>query len=433
MATVEAQGNSAAYQQFAELLRKLHRVMSEGGGDSPEADAIRDEMDGPWYALSEEEQRRARGLSADLYTLEPESPIVHPKESGIFVSDLAEKIRAARDVRNFDRVLELLRDNPEKISADRAGMLRALCYEQLGDVESSVLFLQGAVEVSKDDSYAVFLLLKLLEQKRLDLALDWASRLTQGEKPHSGQLWLIIGHVYFDAAQIEEPGEDRNSQLQHAADAYEEAANVRSTENPTAAELLLAVNALLGRALTSNLLGRDGDAIAVLDEALALDAKDETVLTIRALLTLKADWDKAMQFFARAVENGATSIWPYYYLAFEAFQNNEFENCLKFASSALRHNSDRATRADLYEWMAISLAETGSVAGSVLSCFNAAAANAPENERIADNRQIYEEFLRSPGENRSQWRQMDASERPIPTQALISTAEQRLGLAAATT
>ena len=55
------------YSQFAALLRQLHVMISEGKGDSEEADDIRDEMDAPWELLTDEEHDKARELSIELY------------------------------------------------------------------------------------------------------------------------------------------------------------------------------------------------------------------------------------------------------------------------------------------------------------------------------------------------------------------------------
>jgi hypothetical protein len=55
-----------ALSEYIHFLRKLHQLQQEGKGDSPEYDAVCDEMDGPWYAMTAEEQERARVESARL-------------------------------------------------------------------------------------------------------------------------------------------------------------------------------------------------------------------------------------------------------------------------------------------------------------------------------------------------------------------------------
>jgi hypothetical protein len=52
------------YLKMETLMRELHALVHEGKED--EADKVRDQMDCPWYDLTEEEQERLRWLSHDL-------------------------------------------------------------------------------------------------------------------------------------------------------------------------------------------------------------------------------------------------------------------------------------------------------------------------------------------------------------------------------
>ena len=82
---------------YARLLRQVHSLILEGRGDTPEAEALADQMDAPWHAMTEEEQARMRGLSIDLYALaEPGSDQVamSPEE----LRKWQEQAAATRDV-----------------------------------------------------------------------------------------------------------------------------------------------------------------------------------------------------------------------------------------------------------------------------------------------------------------------------------------------
>ncbi len=59
---------------YARLLRESHDLIARSLGDSPEAEVLAEQMDEPWYAMTAEEQRRMRGLSADLYALRQGGP-----------------------------------------------------------------------------------------------------------------------------------------------------------------------------------------------------------------------------------------------------------------------------------------------------------------------------------------------------------------------
>lgn len=51
------------YLKVVHGLLEMYRLTREGKFDSPEADAIPDEMDAPWAALSESERVKMRELS----------------------------------------------------------------------------------------------------------------------------------------------------------------------------------------------------------------------------------------------------------------------------------------------------------------------------------------------------------------------------------
>ena len=55
------------YQVCEEGLRRLHELDEKDLLDSPEADDVRDRMDGPWYDLTDSEQDQLNRLSAELH------------------------------------------------------------------------------------------------------------------------------------------------------------------------------------------------------------------------------------------------------------------------------------------------------------------------------------------------------------------------------
>lgn len=64
---------SDAYAEYLGLLHELHIAMRTHGGDSPEADAIRDRMDAPWLLLNPPEIADAQMVSEALYDSPPAS------------------------------------------------------------------------------------------------------------------------------------------------------------------------------------------------------------------------------------------------------------------------------------------------------------------------------------------------------------------------
>lgn len=58
---------SAAYAEYERLLRELHALYLRGADDGSMADEIRERMDDPWYAMTDEERELTGRLSMDLY------------------------------------------------------------------------------------------------------------------------------------------------------------------------------------------------------------------------------------------------------------------------------------------------------------------------------------------------------------------------------
>lgn len=54
------------YVQYVVLLEQLHALVRDGRGDSPEADALREQMDEPWRHLAAEETVKVKEMSERL-------------------------------------------------------------------------------------------------------------------------------------------------------------------------------------------------------------------------------------------------------------------------------------------------------------------------------------------------------------------------------
>lgn len=61
---------SKAHLKYEELLYELHLLDKHGLGDSVEADKVRDQMDAPWYEMTDEEQAEVEKLAKKLFEVE---------------------------------------------------------------------------------------------------------------------------------------------------------------------------------------------------------------------------------------------------------------------------------------------------------------------------------------------------------------------------
>jgi hypothetical protein len=153
MSTIPSSAESPAHV-FAQLLLKLHALISAGGGDSLEADSVRDEMDGSWQALTEAERDRLGALSEDLYELSAQS-LARVRLTPAERSQWAQEARQAVETGHWDRLLELLRRPPEDLPPDRIRQAQARSWESLGEREIALRFEQEAHRLHRPGSHGV--------------------------------------------------------------------------------------------------------------------------------------------------------------------------------------------------------------------------------------------------------------------------------------
>ncbi|MCE9555856.1 MAG: hypothetical protein K8T91_21110 [Planctomycetes bacterium] len=130
------------YVEYVKLLIALHKLMQRGECDSLEADEIRDQMDVPWYAMNHPEIERTGELSADLATLEPDSPFKHPDGAGVLTDSMRQALDAFLTADDWPAILRLLRERAPEIAFDTATFLRGQGWVQLGENEAGLRFLE---------------------------------------------------------------------------------------------------------------------------------------------------------------------------------------------------------------------------------------------------------------------------------------------------
>jgi hypothetical protein len=140
------------YVKYERLLQELHHLMAEGKGDTEEADALREEMDEPWWALRREERARLDGLSADLYMLQDQEVFEPLDPSERTPERLGVALKAAWDQGDWESLLELLRKGPMFLSPERIAYIRARAYEALGHHETARLFREYAARCHSQDT-----------------------------------------------------------------------------------------------------------------------------------------------------------------------------------------------------------------------------------------------------------------------------------------
>jgi hypothetical protein len=147
--------DNAPAHAYGRFLLRLHELIAKGKGDDPEADAVRDQMDAPWHALTQAEQDRVGGLSEDLYALGEHNPR-STKMSADERRNWGQEFRAAFGAGEWDQALVLLRRPPDDVPADHIAFFQADCWEHLGCPEVALWFMRSATRI--DPAHAVSVL-----------------------------------------------------------------------------------------------------------------------------------------------------------------------------------------------------------------------------------------------------------------------------------
>jgi hypothetical protein len=142
---------------YGRLLLRLHDLIAKGQGDDAEADAVRDQMDAPWYAMTEAEQERVGGLSEDLYALADKNPrSVRMTEEER--RQWGKEFGTAFDAGDWDRALVLLRRPPDDVPGDHVAFFQAECWEHLGCPEIALRFMRAATRLETARAVSVLTL-----------------------------------------------------------------------------------------------------------------------------------------------------------------------------------------------------------------------------------------------------------------------------------
>lgn len=136
---------NAAFVESVRMLLGLHALFVAGRSESPEAHAVRAAMERPWYAMTDDEQRRVEQLSADLYTLGERSTEARPAK------DVCDAFARAQIAEDWDAVLALLLEHPGLAPPAERAALRGRAWAALGAPEAAAEFDDDAKRARRVD------------------------------------------------------------------------------------------------------------------------------------------------------------------------------------------------------------------------------------------------------------------------------------------
>lgn len=385
--------------QFSEFLVKLHNLIAQGSGDTPEADELRDHMDTPWHDMNEQENRIASQLSEDLYLLESQSSLPHPSDD-TFSPNLSEALGTARNANNYLLTLELLSKRSSEIGASRAMSLRGSSYVHLGMPDVAMLFYEKAVDFSANPTPALIGFLHSMTQAgKIEEAVGRALDILRNDAPrdthlHQFCVLVILGESHF----LDEPF--KSERFREVKAALERLLDRLNSESDSIS------GAITDRQLFSlflladccYMLGDTDEALKYLNRAITIDPEDEGSLVLRGLFAVSSDFASAVKDFSKAINVGTRAIMPYYYVAHDAIVSEEYDSCIAAASRGLKFRGDHEILASLHEMIAISLIKRSASLeklpqSEIRKHFQTAAILSPFKASFQENSRKFEEMI----------------------------------------
>jgi len=386
-----------AFRDSVQLLQKLHGLIAAGQDASDEAEALRAEMDPLWYAMSELEQERLKGLSEDFYIL-AEQTDMSAEEKARWNEEATTVLTRTFAGQDVDAALKFLRKPiPKGQPRDIVAFMQARCWEHLGEADLALLFLREAERLDPHQAVCVVILLQKLG--RIEEAAHHAERIIDNKQSTSEELYQAASALLSKARQMHPSHAKEN--FQRIVSVLERALRVFLTTPKEKREIPIGdrfIITMLG--FVHQLIGNKETALRLYNEGLARYPNEPALLTFRGLAQIDVDRSSALSDFRIAVQAGARSRWAYYFLANEALRNQKHLEAwalslraIELAEQARKPRNQQSLDpqlAQLYEWLGIAMAELGQPKDRILENFQKAESLDPRNERIRGNGRVAE-------------------------------------------
>lgn len=377
--------NNPYYLEYESLLKDLHRLISDGKGDTEEADAVRDRMDTPEQHLSREEINRLNGLSADLYMLQNDE--VYEKYEGT-QEQLRSQLADVWEHGDLEETLRLLRKGHDFLTLDRVAYLRAEAYKGLNHLDTALLFLEYAARLNKQNiAYQASMLDLLVNLGRLDEAATQARSYILNESLPSVLLFQSAAVLYLSTQELTS-GEAKPIH-QFIVQALGRAVVDGQPVADLPANMVAAVHLQLGYCYEE--LQQFQEALKAYDSAIANSPLNDEALIARGSLRATLGFnDGAISDFQQATTLNTQYAAPYFYLARHWLVKGDYERCLEASAKALGLTRNPRDGAVLWDWSAIAQFKLGRPRADVEKLFEHAMTLDPLNEQIQQNYRLFQ-------------------------------------------
>ena len=392
---------SPDYLAFVRGARELHKLTVAGRDESPEADAIRDATDGPWEGLSETERNRACGLSEDLFSIsDPPSSEPLPMNPQA-QARLAEAIEA-RARGEWDRALALLRRWRKYIAPAVLSYERGLIWNEAGDPDTAVLFLEHAAHLDPENGNYLAIFLYILDKVDHLEAGRRAEQIIEIADSYPASAVVRAAEIMLSATRGTS-GSEAASVVRRIIPVLEQSLDriERKDEEGLDSSVHSMAVGLLGFCHLS--LGDNQKALECYSRGLQTDPYNHALHIARGILQYGAS-PRAITDLELAIQHGYMLVWPYFFLAHHYLISGEFEKCRMMCERASQRADSDSVKSELAEWSAISKAELGFPPDLVRATFEDAIRLDPSNDRARRSLATFNEAVRPTHRRQWPWR-----------------------------
>lgn len=395
---------SASFKLVAKGLIELHRLIQEGKDDSPEAESIRDALDVPLKALSRTENERAQWLSEDLYSISEPPSVTTQKEMNTQAQQQLCEAFEARQSREWDRALALLRRCGEFISPALLSYQRGSIWLDAGNFNVAAVFYGHASESDSLNANYRAIYMHALAESAPNAAGKLAREVLADDEKHAPIVVARAADIRFNETRTASDAESTQLFRELIPILERNMARIENDDDVASRTSAYAMTVgLLG--FCHEFLGKAGAAVIDYSRGLQVNPNNDALLVARGIL-LYGSSPCAVTDFEQAVTLGSPVVWPYLFLAHHYLITDRFEQCRIMCEMGLRMRASENAKSQLEEWRAIAQAELGFPPEVVRAAFEMAVRLDPSNELAKRNRTAFEASLSVPRTRpHSRWEQ----------------------------
>ncbi len=400
---------SPSFKLVAKGLVALHRLTGDGKEDSPEADSVRDALDRPLKVLSRVEKERAQWLSEDLYSVSEPAASDAPTAMNPQAQQEFNEAIEARQNREWDRALTLLRQCKDSVSPALLSYLRGSIWLEAGHPEIASVFYGHASRLEPTNARYRAIYLRCLADAEPETATRLATEVLADDQKHAPLVVAQAADIRFKDAKA--VATDESARL------YRELIPIlernmtrieRDEDTPSRVSAYARTAGLLG--FCHEFLGHVAEAVNDYTRGLSLKPDDDALLLARGMILYGAS-PRAVTDLEQAVRLGSPVVWPYLFLAHHYLASRQYNQCIFMCEEGLRKRGTNTAKSQLQDWLAIARAELGFPPELVEAAFEAALRLDPSNELARRNQEAFEASLRVHRRTReTSWQQRSEAE-----------------------